>query len=47
VFGPNYLIGLTLLGLLVLLVAVGIVGGTLGSDLVQRYASWIVDWATR
>lgn len=47
VFGPNYLVALALLGLLLALVAVAAVGGSLGSDLVGGYARRILEWAAR
>jgi hypothetical protein len=42
---PNYLIAVSLLFLLAILVAIAVVGGTLGSEIVGEYARTIVEWA--
>ena len=46
-FGPNYLIAVALLFLLLALVGVAIVGGIAGSDLIGGYARRILEWATQ
>jgi ABC-type Na+ efflux pump permease subunit len=42
--GPNYLIAAALLLLFLSMVVVGIVGGTLGSNVVAEYARRIMEW---
>jgi hypothetical protein len=42
--GPRYLIAVALLVLLVLLVAIGIIGGSLGSSVVAEHARRIMQW---
>ena len=46
-FGPNYLIGIALLMLLLTLVGVGIAAGVLGSDVLGSYARAILELTRR
>jgi hypothetical protein len=43
--GPTYLIAVTLLLLAILIVAIGIIGGMIGSEILNEYARRIIEWA--
>lgn len=42
---PNYLIAVSLLILLAILIAIAVVGGILGSEIVGGYARSVFEWA--
>lgn len=43
--GPTYLIAVTLLLLAILLIVIGILGGTLGLEVLRDYTQQIFEWA--
>ncbi len=44
VFGPDYLIAVGLAVMLLALVVIGLIGGTLASDIVGGYARQVLQW---